>query len=104
MGAILLAGLGATPQRGGAGVELLVSTAGAAGVDMTAVFRWVFVAAEMFLVADDRRSPDGRAAFARSGDHRISRASAGTSGIAPATQGGPLMSARTSYLLRTTSL
>jgi sugar phosphate permease len=38
MGAILLAGLGATPQRG-------------TGVDMTAVFRWVFVAADIFLVA-----------------------------------------------------
>ena len=50
MGAILLAGLGATPQRG-TGVELLVETAGAAGVDMTAVFRWVFVAADIFLVA-----------------------------------------------------
>ena len=50
MGAILLAGLGATPERGGAGVELLVSTAGAAGVDVTEVFRWVFVAAEVFSV------------------------------------------------------
>jgi MFS family permease len=50
MGAILLAGLDATPQRG-TGVELLVETAGAAGVDMTAVFRWVFVAADIFLVA-----------------------------------------------------
>ena len=50
MGAILLADLGATPQRG-TGVELLVETAGAAGVDMTAVFRWVFVAADIFLVA-----------------------------------------------------
>ncbi|MGA7487821.1 MAG: MDR family MFS transporter [Xanthobacteraceae bacterium] len=50
MGAILLAGLGATPQRG-TGVELLVQTAGAAGIDLTAVFRWVFVAADAFLVA-----------------------------------------------------
>ena len=50
MGAILLADLGATPQRG-TGVELLVETVGAAGVDMTAVFRWVFVAADIFLVA-----------------------------------------------------
>jgi hypothetical protein len=50
MGAILLAGLGVTPQRG-TGVERMVETAGAAGVDMAAVFRWVFVAAEIFLVA-----------------------------------------------------
>jgi len=31
--------------------EQAVETAGAAGVDMAAVFRWVFVAAEIFLVA-----------------------------------------------------
>jgi EmrB/QacA subfamily drug resistance transporter len=49
MGAILFAGLGATPERG-TGVELLVETAGAAGVDMAAVFRWVFVAADIFLM------------------------------------------------------
>jgi EmrB/QacA subfamily drug resistance transporter len=50
MGAILLAGLGATPKRG-TGVELLVETAGAAGIDMAAVFRFVFVATDIFLVA-----------------------------------------------------
>src|SRR5258707_13178118 len=50
MGAILLAGLGATPERG-TGVELLVETAGAAGVDMAAVFRFVFVAADIFFFA-----------------------------------------------------
>src|SRR5262249_4330671 len=50
MGAILLAGLGATPERG-TGVELLVETAGAAGIDMAAVFRFVFVAADIFLIA-----------------------------------------------------
>jgi EmrB/QacA subfamily drug resistance transporter len=49
MGAILLASLGAAPQRG-TGVELLVENAGAAGVDMAAVFRFVFVAADVFLV------------------------------------------------------
>jgi EmrB/QacA subfamily drug resistance transporter len=49
MGAILLAAAGLTPERG-AGVELLVEMAGAAGVDMAAVFRWVFVAAEAFLL------------------------------------------------------
>jgi predicted MFS family arabinose efflux permease len=51
MGAILLAGVGATPERGGSGVERLVETAGAAGVDMAAMFRWVFVAADVFLIA-----------------------------------------------------
>lgn len=51
MGAILLAALGATPERGGAGVEHLVTTAGAAGIDMAAMFRWVFLAADMFVVA-----------------------------------------------------
>jgi hypothetical protein len=50
MGAILLAGLGAAPERG-VGVELLVATAGANGVDMAAVFRLVFVAAVVFLIA-----------------------------------------------------
>ena len=50
MGAILLAGLGAMPERG-TGVELLVETAGAAGIDMAAVFRFVFVAADIFLLA-----------------------------------------------------
>src|SRR5207253_10360164 len=34
MGAIMLAGLGATPERGGAGVERLVESAGAAGIDL----------------------------------------------------------------------
>src|SRR5262249_32033243 len=38
MGAILLAGVGATPERG-AGVELLVAMAGASGIDMVGVFR-----------------------------------------------------------------
>jgi MFS family permease len=48
MGAILLAGLGATPERG-TGVELMVEAAGAAGIDMAAVFRVVFVAADIFV-------------------------------------------------------
>jgi EmrB/QacA subfamily drug resistance transporter len=51
MGAILLGALGATPERAGAGVERLVESAGAAGIDLAAVFRWVFVAADIFLVA-----------------------------------------------------
>jgi hypothetical protein len=48
MGAILLSGLGAVPERG-TGVELLVAAASQAGIDMAAVFRWVFVAADIFL-------------------------------------------------------
>ena len=45
MGAILLAGLGVTPERGGVGVELTVAQAGASGVAVVEVFRYVFVAA-----------------------------------------------------------
>jgi hypothetical protein len=44
MGAIVLAGLGVTPERG-TGVEVVAQTAGAAGVDVAEVFRWVFAAA-----------------------------------------------------------
>jgi EmrB/QacA subfamily drug resistance transporter len=44
MGAIVLAGLGVTPERG-SGVDMVAQSAGAAGVDMAEVFRWVFVAA-----------------------------------------------------------
>jgi MFS family permease len=50
MGAILLAALGATPERG-TGVELLVETARAAGLDIAVLFRFVFVAVDAFLVA-----------------------------------------------------
>jgi len=50
MGAILLAGLGVTPERGGVGVELTMASAGAAGVAVSEVFRWVFVAALVFSV------------------------------------------------------
>src|SRR5262249_57597524 len=50
MGAILLAALGAAPERG-TGVQLLVETATAAGIDMAFVFRFVFFAADVFLVA-----------------------------------------------------
>jgi EmrB/QacA subfamily drug resistance transporter len=48
IGAILMTGLGATPERG-SGVELMVENAGAAGVDMAAVFRYVFVATDIFV-------------------------------------------------------
>ncbi len=49
MGAILLAGLGVTTERG-SGIERLVEVAGVAGTDVAAVFRFVFIAAEVFLV------------------------------------------------------
>jgi hypothetical protein len=48
MGAILLAGLGFAPERGGVGVEVLAANAGANGLDIAGVFRWVFVAALVF--------------------------------------------------------
>ncbi|HVY57780.1 MAG TPA: MDR family MFS transporter [Xanthobacteraceae bacterium] len=51
MGAIVLAGIGVAPQRGGGtGVETAAAAAGALGVDMGHVFRWVFVAAAIFLL------------------------------------------------------
>src|SRR5262249_5874061 len=50
MGAILLLELGVTPERGGVGVELTVATAGATGVAMAEVFRWMFAAALGFAV------------------------------------------------------
>ena len=51
MGAILLAGLGMTPERGGIGLDLTAAHAGAGGFDVAEVFRWVFVAALAFAVA-----------------------------------------------------
>ena len=50
MGTILLAALGATPERG-TGMEVLVETARVAGIDIAIVFRLVFFAADLFLVA-----------------------------------------------------
>jgi MFS family permease len=50
MGAILLSALGAAPERG-TGVELMVETASAAGIDIAMVFRFVFLAADGFLLA-----------------------------------------------------
>jgi hypothetical protein len=44
MGAIVLAGLGVTPERG-TGMELVARMAGAADADVAEVFRWVFAAA-----------------------------------------------------------
>jgi EmrB/QacA subfamily drug resistance transporter len=48
MGAILLAGLGVTPERGAA-VEQLVEFGGSTGIDLGSVFRLVFMAADIFL-------------------------------------------------------
>ena len=45
MGAIVLAGFGVTPDRGGAGAELLVDGAHTASMDAAEVFRWVFAIA-----------------------------------------------------------
>jgi len=50
MGAILLAGIGVTVARGGNAGAVLANVGGI-GFDFPAVFRWVFVAAEAFLVA-----------------------------------------------------
>ncbi len=47
LGAILLAGLGVAPERGRA-VSLITSVS-AAGIDVAFVFRWVFLAAFVFL-------------------------------------------------------
>ena len=48
MGAILLAGLGTTLQRG-ADVAAVAARLQAPGADVADVFRWVFVAGEVFL-------------------------------------------------------
>jgi EmrB/QacA subfamily drug resistance transporter len=48
MGAILLAGLGFAPERGGIGTEVMATSAGDAGANVAGVFQWVFVAALVF--------------------------------------------------------
>jgi hypothetical protein len=45
-----LAGLGVTPERGGVGIEMTAAHAGAAGMNVAEVFRWMFVAALAFAV------------------------------------------------------
>jgi EmrB/QacA subfamily drug resistance transporter len=50
MGAILLSGLGFTPERGGVGMEVLAARADAAGIDLAHVFQRVFLAALVFSV------------------------------------------------------
>ena len=103
MGAILLAGLGATPERG-TGVEMMVETAGAAGIDMAAVFRWLFVAADVFrrcrwspIVLMEERPLRGPADHHLPSLRRHRRNSAGDARRSS-------RSSRASYLLRTTSL
>jgi EmrB/QacA subfamily drug resistance transporter len=49
MGAILLAGLGVAPERGGTAVSVVASVSAAAGPDVAFVFRWVFLSAWVFL-------------------------------------------------------
>jgi EmrB/QacA subfamily drug resistance transporter len=49
LGAILLAGLGIAPTRGGHAVSVVSTVSGAAGSDVAFVFRWVFLAAFAFL-------------------------------------------------------
>ena len=84
MGAILLAGLGFAPERGGAGVEVLAANAGANGLDVAGVFQWVFVAALVFsVIALVARRPDGGAAAAR----RQGNAAVRAGGVVP--QRGP---------------
>jgi sugar phosphate permease len=49
LGAILLAGLGVAPERTGRAVSLVSSVSAAGGHDVAFVFRWVFLAAWVFL-------------------------------------------------------
>jgi MFS family permease len=49
LGAILLAGLGVAPERGGRTVSVVATVSAAAGHDVAFVFRWVFLAAWIFL-------------------------------------------------------
>ena len=80
MGAILLAGLGFAPERGGVGTEVLAANAGASGLDAAGVFQWVFVAALVFsVIALVARRPDGGAAAARrEGDAAVGAGRVGT--------------------------
>src|SRR4029078_4192994 len=43
LGAILLAGLGVAPTRGGHAVSVVTSVSAATGADVAFVFRWVFL-------------------------------------------------------------
>jgi EmrB/QacA subfamily drug resistance transporter len=49
LGAILLAGLGVAPERGGRAISLVTSVSAAGGTDVAFVFRWVFLTAWVFL-------------------------------------------------------
>jgi hypothetical protein len=48
MGAIILAGFGAAPERG-TSVSVMAEVVSAQGFDVAGVFRWVFLAALVFL-------------------------------------------------------
>jgi MFS family permease len=50
LGAILLAGLGVAPERGGHAISVISSVSNA-GLGAALVFRWVFLAAFLFLAA-----------------------------------------------------
>jgi EmrB/QacA subfamily drug resistance transporter len=50
MGAIILAGFGVAPERG-TSVSVMAAAVSAQGFDVAGVFRWVFLAALLFLVA-----------------------------------------------------
>jgi hypothetical protein len=50
MGAILLAGLGFSPERGGVGVEVLAMRADANGTDVAHVFQLMFSATLVFSI------------------------------------------------------
>ena len=49
LGAILLAGLGVAPERGGRVVSVVATVSAAGGGDVALVFRWVFLTAWLFL-------------------------------------------------------
>ena len=49
LGAILLAGLGVAPERGGRAVSVVATVSAAGGHDVAFVFRWVFLTAWIFL-------------------------------------------------------
>jgi hypothetical protein len=49
LGAILLAGLGVAPQRDGRALSVIETVSAAGGGEVALVFRWVFLAAWIFL-------------------------------------------------------
>ena len=83
LGAILLAGLGVAPERGGRAISV-IETVSAAGTDVAFVFRWVFLAAFVFLALSlCVPDPDGGAAAARQRDSGRSARRAAAGGMMP---------------------